>query len=64
MEDLKKSKKLYFQLLVFFNLDIFSIQPNFIARGIACRLDAFIIGLFLKILSIVEIFSINNYQFS
>ena len=64
MEHSKRPKKLCFQLLVAFGLDIFGIQPNFIAGSIASRLDAFIMSLFLKFLGIVEVFVVNDHQFS
>ena len=40
--------------MVLFGFDIFTIQPNLI------RLDAFIINLFLKLLSVIKVFSTNN----
>ena len=61
-EDLKQFKKLCFQLPVLFGFDIFAIQPNFITRGIASRLDALIISLFLKFLAMIEVFTSDNYQ--
>ena len=47
-----------------FGFDIFGIQPNFIAGGIASRLDAFIVSLFLKFLGMVEVFAANDHQLS
>ena len=52
------------KLPVLFGLDVFAIQPNFITRGIAPRLDAFIVGPFLKFLGIIEVFIANNHQLS
>ena len=54
-------KELCFQLLVTLGLDIFAIQPYFITRGIAFKLNAFIVGLFLKFLSVLEVFLANNH---
>ena len=62
MKNLKQFEKICFQLLVLFSFNIFDIQPNFIAKDIASRLDTFIIRPFLKFLSIIKIYSINNYQ--
>ena len=64
MEDLEWPKKLCLQLLILFNLNVFAIQPNIITGGIASRLDAFIVGPFLKFLGMVEVLSTNNHQFS
>ena len=38
-----------------FDLNIFAVQPNFVTRGIASKLDAFIMGLLLKFLSVMEV---------
>ena len=64
MEDSERPKELCLQLPVLFDLDIFAIQPNFITKGIALRLDAFLVGPFLKILCIIEVFSANDHQLS
>ena len=56
VQNLKRFKELCFQLPILFGLDIFAVQPNFIIRGIAFRLDAFTVSPFLKFLGIVEIF--------
>ena len=45
-----------------FGLDIIAIQSNFIAKGVASRLDSLIVSLFLKFLGMVEVFLANNYQ--
>ena len=55
MQNLKRSEELCLQLPVSFGLDIFAIQPNFITSGIAPRLHAFIVSLFLKFLGMVEV---------
>ena len=56
MQNSKWSKKLRLQFPLLFGLDIFAVQPNFITGSIALRLDAFIIGLLPKLLSVVEVF--------
>ena len=63
MEYPERPKELCLQLPVAFGLDIFAVQPNFIAGGIAPRFDSLIMTSFLKFLSIVEIFPANNHQF-
>ena len=64
MKDLEWSKELRFQLPISFCLDVFTIQPYLVTEGIASRLNAFIVGSLLKFLSVVEVFSANNYQLS
>ena len=61
MQNLKRFQKFRLQLLVLFSFDLFAIQPNFIIKSIASRLDAFIVGLFLKFLSVIEVLLANNY---
>ena len=64
VQNSKRSKELRLQLPVSFGLDVFAVQPNFITGGIAPRLDAFIVGPFLKFLGMVEVLSANNHQLS
>ena len=64
MEDTERPKELCFQLLVAFGLDIFAVQPNFLARGVAPRLDSLIVSSLLKFLGRVEVFSVNNHHIS
>ena len=64
MKYLEQSKELCFQLPVLFGLDLFAVQPYFITGGIASRLNAFIVSLFLKFFGMVKVFLTNNYQFS
>ena len=47
-----------------FGLDVFAIQPYFVFRDIASKINAFIVGPILKFLGMVKVFSINNHQFS
>ena len=64
MEHPERPKDLCLQLPVAFGLDVFAVQPNFLARGIALRLDSIIVSFFLKFLGVVEVFPTNNDQFS
>ena len=48
--------------MVLFDFNVFAIEPNFIAAGIAFKLNAFIISLLLKLLNIVEVFIANGYK--
>ena len=64
MEDSERPKELCLQLPVAFGLDIFTVQPNFLAGGVAPRFDSLIMSSFLEFLGMVEVFSANNHQFS
>ena len=64
MEHSKRPKELCLQLPVALGLDIFAVQPKFLAGGIALGFDSFIMSPFLKFLGMVEIFSANNHQLS
>ena len=64
MEDSERPKELCLQLPVAFGLDIFAVQPNFLAGDVAPRFDSLIVSSFLEFLGMVEIFSANNYQLS
>ena len=44
-----------------FDLDVFIIQPNFIIKSVATKLDVFVVSLFLKLLSTIEVFLVNGY---
>ena len=46
MKNLKELKKLVFQLFVFFNFDIFMIEPDFLTHNITTALYSFIVGFF------------------
>ena len=50
MEDLEGSKKLVLKLLVPFHFDVFAIQPDFLAQGIAASLYFFVMGFLLQLL--------------
>ena len=60
----KMSKEFSFKFWILLVFDIFAIQPNFVAWGIAFRLSMLIVIFFLKLLCILEIFSADSYQFS
>ena len=64
MEHPERPKKLCFQLSVTLGFNIFAIQPNFLAGGIALRFDSLIISSFLKLLAMVEVFATHNDQVS
>ena len=64
MEDSERPKELCLQLPVAFGLDIFAVQPDFLAGVVTPRFDSFIVSSFLKFLGMVEVFLANNYQFS
>ena len=64
MEDSERPKELCLQLPVAFGLDIFTVQPNFLAGGVASRFDSLIVSSFLEFLGMVDVFSAHNHQFS
>ena len=64
IEDSERLKKLCLQLPVAFGLNIFAVQPNFLARSVTPRLDSLIVSLLLKFLGMVEVFLANSHQFS
>ena len=47
MEHPERPKELYLQLPVVFGLDIFIVQPNILAGGVAPRFDSLIVSSFL-----------------
>ena len=53
VQNLKRPKKLRLQLLIAFDLDIFTIQPNLLARSVTSRLSSFIVGSFLQFLGVL-----------
>ena len=57
-------QKLSFKLPFLFGFYLLAIQPNFVTNGIAPTLNAFIVSLLLKLLSMMVVFLANNYQFS
>ena len=61
MENPERPKELCLQLPVMLGLDIFAVQSNFFARGVAPRFDSLIMSSFLQFLGMVEIFLANNH---
>ena len=61
---MKKSEELGLKFAILFGLDIFAIQPNFVARSVALELYSLVVGLFLKLLSMVEVVPTHSHQFS
>ena len=64
MEYSEQPKKLCLQLPVTLALDVFAVEPNFLARSIVSRFDSLIVNLLLKFLGMMEVFPANNHQFS
>ena len=64
VEHSERPKELCLQLAISLGLEELAIQPNFIAEGVALRLDSLIVGSFLELLDMVEIFATYNHQFS
>ena len=62
VQNLKKLKKLRLQLLIAFGFDIFTFQPNFLAKSITSRLGSFIMGLFLQFLGILQVLSACSHK--
>lgn len=62
MKYLKRSKKLFFQFLILYFHDLFAIQSKIIPKDITIGLYIFILSVFLKFLSIIEVFLVDNYQ--
>ena len=59
---MERSKEHGFMLLVAFGFDLFVIQPNFVTKCVALRLDVSIVSLFLKLLRVVEVLPANGHQ--
>ena len=62
LQNSKRPKKLYLQLLIAFGFDIFAIQPNFLAGSVTFRLCFFIVGLFMQFLGILQVFSAYTHK--
>ena len=60
---LKSFEELSLKFPIPFCLDVFAIQPNFVARGVALGLHSLVVGLFLKLLSMVDVLPIDSHQF-
>ena len=59
---LEKTEKLGFQLVIPLGSKVLATQPDFVAQGIASRLDSLIVGLLLKFLGVVEILLANGHE--
>ena len=64
MEDSEQPKELCLQILVALSLNIFAVEPNFLAESSAPKFDFLIVSLFLKFLGMIKVFLANNYQVS
>ncbi len=62
MQYSKKSKEFSIKFPIPLGFNVFAIQPNFITWGIVSKLYMLVMILLLKILYILEIFSIDSYQ--
>ncbi len=60
----KSSKEFSLEFPIPLGFDVFAIQPNFVARGIASRLRMLVVISFLKLLCILEVLSVDNHQLS
>ncbi len=64
MQYLKRSKEFSLKFLIPLGFDVFAIQPNFVAWGIASRLRMVVVISLLKLLYMLEILSADSYQLS
>ncbi len=64
IEDLEGSKEFALEFLVPLCLDVFAIQPEFLARSIATALYSLIIGSFLQFLCVEKVLIANFHQLS
>ena len=60
----KRFKELSFKFAIFFGLDIFAVHLNFIAKSMVLGLHSLVMGSFMKLWSMMEVFSIYSYPFS
>lgn len=63
MKSLKEIKKLGLDIAILFGPNVFIVESKFIIKSIALRLYRLIVGLLLKLLSMMKFFSIYNHQF-
>lgn len=64
VQDLEKPKGLSFKLLITLGLDIFALQQNFVAKGIAFWFCSLIMISFLDFLGMLETFSTHYHEIS
>ncbi len=60
----KRSKEFSLEFPIPLDFDVFAIQPNFVARGIASRLRMLVVISLLKLLCMLEFLSVDSYQLS
>ena len=60
----KKTERLSFQLTIPLSFKMHATQPNFVAGGVVLELDTFVVGLFLRLLYMVEVLLANGHQLS
>ena len=59
---LKKTQELYFELAILYGIEVFAIQPDFVARDVALCLSFFIVRLLLKLLYMMEVLLADGHQ--
>ncbi len=64
MQYQKRSKEFSLEFLIPLGFNIFAIQPNFVAWGIASRLRMLIMILLLELLCMLEVLSTDSHQLS
>ncbi len=57
----KKSNEFSLEFPIPLGFDVFAIQPNFVARGIASRLRILIVILLLKLLCMLEVLFADSH---
>ncbi len=60
----KRSKEFSLELPIPLGFDLFAIQLNFVARGIASRLCMLVVISLLKLLCMLKVLSIDSHQLS
>ncbi len=55
MQNSKRSEEFGLELAIPFGLDLFIIQPDYVAWGVAPRLHAFVVSSLLKLLGVMEV---------
>ncbi len=58
----KRSKEFSLEFPILLGFDVFTIQPNFVAQGIASRLCMLVMILLLKLLYILEVLFVDSHQ--
>ncbi len=60
----KRYKEFSFEFPIPLGFDVFAIQPNFVARGIASRLCMVVVTSLLKLLCMLKVLSADSHQLS